>query len=211
MQIKHVLILEDHKLASQILSEVVLGVFPDAILKTASNIEYALLILEQQSFDLALIDLGLPDGSGMEVIKNINQNQTHTKIVVTTIFSDEKNLFNALKLGAYGYLLKGHSKDELTNYLIKMLNGHPPLSPQIAQNLLNYFHEPNKQKQPLISQKEQEILKLITQGLIVKQIAYRLKIAESTVSTHIKHIYKKLGVHNRSQVIAKAIDMRLDC
>jgi DNA-binding NarL/FixJ family response regulator len=141
--IKQILILEDHKLALQILCDVTSEIFANAKIKTAVNISQAQQLLTQQKFDLALIDIALPDGNGIDIVKLINHQHPTTKIVITTILADDETIFNSLKAGAFGYLLKGYSKDELKEYLLKMLKGQPPISPTIAVKILSHFHQNN--------------------------------------------------------------------
>jgi DNA-binding NarL/FixJ family response regulator len=136
--------------------------------------------------------------------------------VVTTIFDDDKHLFEALQAGASGYLLKGHSPQELAIYLHEAVAGKPPLSPGVAQSVLTYFREKNAQpelNQELedadLSEREAEILTFIAKGYQVKEVSCLLDISANTVAFHIKRIYKKLNINNRAQATAAAVNLNL--
>ena len=137
--IKDVLIVEDHPQAASVLTSAVRREFCEVQVLTAANVREGKVQLFHNSFDMALIDLGLPDGSGLELIRQIVASSPSTLVIVTTIFEDEFNLFEALRAGANGYLLKGHSELELASFLRDAVAGQLPLSPSIAQSVLSYF------------------------------------------------------------------------
>ena len=212
-----VLIVEDHPDAAALLEQVVASTFRPKTITMASSIAAGKLSLINNKFDLALIDLGLPDGSGLEFIRLIVDQDTDTLVIVTTIFDDEFNLFEALRAGANGYLLKGHSGEELVGFLKDAIAGHLPLSPSIAQSVLAYFRQSNciAESQPIeytdqsLTDREIEILVLIAKGYKVKEVSDLLQIASNTVSVHIKSIYRKLNLHNRAEATAVAVSMNL--
>ncbi len=214
--IKRVLIVEDHWDAAQVLLEVVQQQYPQATINHAASLNQAEVLLAERTFNMALIDIGLPDGSGLDLIRQMVNQQRCPIIIVTTIFDEEYYLFEALKAGASGYLLKGHSKKELANFLDDALQGRPPLSASIAQSVLAYFRtadlpgttKDSIEKNPL-TRRELQILTFIAKGQNVKQTAEILHISSHTVSDHVKNIYRKLNLHNRAEATAAAVSLHL--
>ena len=207
----NVLIVEDHEDVAAVLQDVVKTAFDSSTIKRVGTLAEGLEAIKENQFDLALIDLGLPDGSGMYLIKALSTTQK-TFTVVTTIFDDNEHLFDCLSAGAQGYLLKGHQQDEIVDLLQGILNGRPPLSPSIAQAILGHFRSDTKSKSKessILTVRESEILQLIANGCHVKEVADMLLIANSTVSAHIKKIYQKLDIHNRAEATAAAVNLNL--
>lgn len=161
--------------------------------------------------DLALIDLGLPDGSGTTLIRALAQRQPACTIVVTTLFGDDGHVFPALRAGAHGYLLKDQPEEKLAAALDGILRGEPPLSPAIAQRLLRVFNappEPHPDAEQLTA-REREVLVLVSKGCRLPELAERLQISRHTVSDHLKHIYRKLKVNSRAEATLEAARMGL--
>ncbi len=129
-------------------------------------------------------------------------------IVVYTIYDDDRHVFNALRAGANGYLVKEHSQQELTEMLRGVLNGQPPLSPAIAQHILDSFHTPQQGNVGLTS-RESEVLTLLAKGYNRKEIAEVLKLTSNTISWYIKQIYQKLDIHSRAEATLEALRMGL--
>lgn len=216
-EIKSVLIVEDHKDAAQTLDSVAMTAFDSPSIDTAHTFAEGLKLLRANTYSIALLDLGLPDGNGLDLIQYAAENRRSTLIVVTTIFDDEAHLFDALRLGANGYLLKGHSPKELGDYLTEAVSGRPALSPRIAQSMLGHFREigsnvSNHEDEKLLEQltsREKEILSLIAKGCAVKEVGDLLDISSNTVSHHIKNLYSKLNVHNRAEATAAAVQLNI--
>ena len=131
-RIQKVLIFEDHPLAAQVLEKIATRVFAQASVDTSATFSAAATLLRRRRYDFALLDIGLPDACGIELVREFSRRQLEAITVVSTIFDDDRNLFEALPAGASGYQLKGHSEDELVNYLSDAVFGRPPLSPSIA-------------------------------------------------------------------------------
>lgn len=217
MQVESVLIVEDHRDAAQVLSGIVTEIFegPPAV-TVASTFAQATKVLDAHDpYSLALLDLGLPDGSGVDLVERIANDNAGTLVIVTTIFDDEEHLFDALRAGAAGYLLKGHSPAELARYLADAVGGRPALSPKIAQSMLGFFRDRETKKpanQSLVENltaREREVLSLIARGCGVREVSELLKISPNTVSHHIKSLYSKLNVHNRAEATAAAMQLRI--
>lgn len=215
--IDSVLIVEDHRDAAEVLREVVEDRFKTQEITVARNFADGLRVLKRSRFSMALFDLGLPDGDGLELIKYCNQNTPECLAIVTTIFDDEEHLFEALRCGASGYLLKGHSASELGFYLEGAVSGRPALSPRIAQSMLKFFQQETlaiktskeDEIQEALTSRETEVLSLIAKGCGVKEVSGLLDISANTVSHHIKSIYSKLNIHNRAEATAAAVQLKI--
>ncbi len=158
--------------------------------------------------DVAIIDLGLHDGDGIELIESLQQRGYPTAVLVATIFGDEAHVIRAIEAGARGYLLKDTSIEEFSRAVELVHGGGAPLSPQIARHLLKRFEPAEKStitaRSQLLTMREVDILKHISQGFTVAESARMLNISTHTVATHIKNIYSKLAVHNRVEAIIQA-------
>jgi DNA-binding NarL/FixJ family response regulator len=163
---------------------------------------------------LGLIDLGLPDGSGVELIRLLAADYPGTIAVVTTIFDDDGHLFEALGAGARGYLLKDVDLDRLAHYLRRIEAGEPPLSPSIARRMLGHFRAAGSApsgKVPVdsmpeasLTRRETDVLQLIGRGLRVGEAADVLGLTEHTVAGYVKTIYRKLHVSSRAEAALEA-------
>lgn len=196
--INNVLILEDHLDAQQWLRSAAQLAFPDTQIEVVDRVETALSSIGEQPLDLALIDLNLPDGSGVEVIKTLLDLQPQAQAVVTTIYDDDQYIFPALRAGADGYLLKDQSKESLADSLQGIVKGQPPLSPAVAAKIMRYFSSSGDQM-ALLTKREKEVLKLIAQSLTLKEVAEKLFVSENTTATHVKKIYSKLNISSRAE------------
>lgn len=164
--------------------------------------------------DVFLVDLGLPDGRGEDMLRTLAVEKPDAELLVFTVFGDESRLINALQSGATGYVLKGCSSAELIEAIEQIREGGAPISPLLARMLLKQFRPADRSgfgdgssldcTLPTLSDREQEVLRLVAQGYVNKEIASRLGIGPATVSTHIKNLYKKLAVHTRVQVVRVA-------
>jgi len=158
--------------------------------------------------DVALIDLGLPDGDGTELIADLARRSRHTSILVVTIFGDEAHVVRALQAGAHGYLLKDTPTAEFGRAIRAVSEGAAPLSPQVARYLLRSFAAPRIDAQRWLVEpltpREKDVLMAVSQGLSVPETARRLDVAPSTVAAHIKSIYGKLAVHSRVEAVNQA-------
>ncbi|MDA3880313.1 MAG: response regulator transcription factor [Prolixibacteraceae bacterium] len=155
--------------------------------------------------NLLLLDIGLPGISGVDAIPEIFTCNPELKIIMLTVFEDDKNLFQALKNGANGYLLKSDCFVHLEQAINQVMNGGMLFSPLMAQKVLKHFRRKIFSKFRLTSQ-EKKIVLLMKEGLLKKEIADQLQIKYYTVDSHIKNIYKKLQVNSNVQAVIKAGD-----
>ena len=207
MAMNNILIIEDLAPVMQWLEQSVNLAYVDSNITKALDLKSAMNEVKSQSFDLALVDIGLPDGSGLEVVDYLTQNKMPTMIVMTTIFDDDQHVFSALRKGARGYILKDQDKERLAQMLIDIENGQLPISPAIANKLLNFFN-PQQPKNNLTN-REKEVLTLIAKGIKVPQVADLLEIKKSTCYGYVKDIYLKLDINSRAEATMEASKMGL--
>lgn len=158
--------------------------------------------------DVLLVDLGLPDMPGIQVIHACARLRPDCAIMVVSIFGDEKNMLAAFEAGACGYLLKDGTEADLAGHVRSLQDGGSPLSPLIARKLLQRLHPARIQQQPeqadRLSARESQILDLVARGFTYGEIADQISVSLNTVHTHIRNIYGKLGVHNKTEAIFEA-------
>lgn len=201
---KNALLLEDHERTRDVLCSVLREAFVDINVDAVSTVAQARERAEGRQYDLALLDINLPDGSGVEVAAELSRQESAHYIVMATVMDDDESLFGALRAGAQGYLLKGHLRAELVVQLRGIVEGRPPLSPSIARRILSHFHPDPRSKQQL-TPREVDVLTLIAQGATRKGIARQLDLSPNTVSGYIKTIYQKLNIRSCSEATLEAV------
>ncbi len=155
---------------------------------------------------LILLDVGLPGMSGLDGIRLIKERAPKTLMVILTVFEDDDKVFKSICAGASGYLLKTRSVTEITQAVHDALAGGSPMTPRIARRVLEMFSKlAPKHSDYGLSDREKEILQLMTTGLIKKEIADRLTLSVHTVDTYLRRIYEKLEVNTRTGAVAKAL------
>ena len=170
-----------------------------------SSAEKALVALEQTPPDIVIVDISLPGIRGTELIIRLKDKIRQTQFMVCTIHDDNDTVFEALKSGASGYILKDPvTAIEIVKAIHDLYNGGSPMSPFIARKVIGTFQKPAiKDVDSLLSQREKEVLELVAQGLLYKEIAIRLSISVETVKKHLKNIYQKLHVQNKVEALNK--------
>ena len=154
--------------------------------------------------DVIMVDINLPGMSGIECIARIKLQHPEVISIILTAFEEDALIFEALKAGASGYLLKRSSPEELTSALKEAVSGGAPMSPQIARQVVNFFyHAPAPKSSASLSPREQEVIELLADGLLYKEIAERLNLTFETVRTYVKLIYEKLQAHSRMDAVTK--------
>lgn len=156
--------------------------------------------------DVILMDIDMPGINGIEGLKLIRQRNQKVKVLMLTVFDDNKNVFEALKSGANGYILKKTPPDKLLEYIKEASTGGAPMTASIATQVLQMFAQLNGQHndQYNLSDREKQVLQLLVNGYSYKMIAAEMFIAIDTVRSHIKKIYEKLQVNSKSEAVAKA-------
>lgn len=211
-KIQKVLLLEDHPDAQQWLSDAVKIAFgDDTQIEVTSLVKESLALEGSNSYDLIVADLHLPDGTGTRLVKQAKMKPNPCYCVVATIFSDNQHLFPALKAGVDGYLLKDEGKEDIAKMLQGILEGKPPISAMVAQQMLQHFHEgiavEGADDCLLLTNREREILLYISKGMSTKECADLMSISYHTASEHIQNVYRKLGVHSRAEATLEAVRM----
>lgn len=207
MAITKVLIVEDLAEAQCWLKQSAQLAFTDCTVNIAETIAKAYHCIEQDTYDLVLLDIGLPDGSGLQLIQPILQKHAGGLVVMATLFDDDTHVFSALRLGAKGYILKDQSKKNLAQMLVGIDQGHFPISPTIANKLL-YFFQPAPARKKL-TPREQDVLTLVAKGYSVPEVADFLTIKKSTCYGYVKDIYRKLKINSRAEAAMEATKMGL--
>lgn len=163
-----------------------------------------------------LVDLGLPDGRGEDLLRSLAKTNPGSELLVFTVFGDETRLIDAIEAGATGYVLKGCTSEELVHAIEQILEGGAPISSLLARMLLKKLRSVQDSLPPvkadalahdhdvLLSDRETDVLKLVAQGYVNKEIARKLDISGHTVGSHIKNLYRKLAVNTRVQVVRAA-------
>ena len=154
--------------------------------------------------DIVLMDINLPGMSGIECIKLIKERCPGTQFLMFTVYENDDKVLEALQAGATGYLLKRTKPEQILESIKELNQGGSPMSSNIARKLLNIFlHEKKATKKEALSDRENEVLQLLADGLLYKEIANRLYIGHGTVRQHLHNIYEKLHVNNRTEAVNK--------
>jgi DNA-binding NarL/FixJ family response regulator len=211
---KHALVVEDLAEVRDWLADVAREAFPQLEVTAVGRADEGLLRAAAQPFDLALVDLGLPDGSGIEVVRALHARQPQCLAVVVTIYDDDGHLFPALQAGAFGYLLKEQPREALVTQLLRFANGEPPLSPPIARRVLSFFGQaqapmppsplPSATEHVRLTERETVVLQRVAKGYTLPEIAQQLGLSRHTIADHIKQIYRKLDVSSRAEATLEA-------
>ena len=161
--------------------------------------------------DVVLMDIDMPGVNGLEGLKIIRQNNEQVKVLMLTVFDDHQNIFEALKNGANGYILKKTPPARLLEYIEEASTGGAPMTASVASEVLKMFAQLNipSDKDYNLSEREKEVLQWLVKGYSYKMIASEMFIAMDTVRSHIKKIYEKLHVNSKSEAVAKAFRDKL--
>jgi DNA-binding NarL/FixJ family response regulator len=170
-----------------------------------ANAEDALKDLPQARPDVVLMDINLPGMNGVECVRQLKQLLPQAQVMMLTVYEDTDNIYNALTAGANGYMLKRTSSKELLEAIQEVHRGGSPMTMHIARKVVQSFQKTAATAQPAenLSEREQQVLDLLSQGLMYKEIADKLQISYETVHTYIRRIYEKLQVRTRTEAVAK--------
>jgi DNA-binding NarL/FixJ family response regulator len=186
----------------------------------AASRREAQTIIDRENFDVLLIDLGLPDGNGIDLIRQVSQKKPDADIMVVTVFGDEQHVVSSIEAGATGYVLKDSTPADVISCIRLLRAGGSPVSPVVARSVLRAIRNrmgataspaarsATPEDNPL-STRETEILQLLAKGMSFNEIGEILGISPHTVTAHIKKIYRKLAVHSRSEAVYEATQMGL--
>ena len=180
------------------------GIFADA-----NHIERK---IEKSRPDVIIMDIDLPGMNGIDAVKIIHGKFPSIRVLMQTVFDDNDKIFAAIRAGASGYILKKATPAKIIEAIRETYNGGAPMTPSIAEKVLNMFRIQTQQTQAEkidLSDREKEILTLLVKGKSYKMIAADCFISFDTVNSHIKNIYEKLHVHSKSEAVVKAINQKL--
>ena len=221
-----VLIVEDEPEFLQRFSEAVLADAGLRLIGAVSTGRAGLLMLDAQPPDVMLVDLGLPDIGGIELIRHAARHHPGCDVLVVTMFADDVHVMGSIEAGATGYLLKDAQATRIASAIHELRAGGAPISPSIARRVLSRFRiapsaavpapamtpapvaAPPAEASPL-STRETEILRLVAKGFSFEAVGGLLEISSHTVVTHVKNIYRKLAVHSRGEAVYEAGQMGL--
>jgi len=201
-----IIIIEDQKEIRDMLAALINGSEGFSCIKTFENAEDAIKNIAGLKPDVVLVDIHLPQQSGVDCVIHLKPLCPHTQFVMCTSLEDTETIFSALKAGASGYLTKSTSSAKLLEAITEVHKGGSPMSSQIARKVVNSF-QPQTAKINIhleaLSKREQEIVTLLSKGLRYKEIAGMLFVSTETVRTHIRNIYEKLQVNSRTEALNK--------
>ena len=210
-----VLLVEDEDNTRRMLEKTINAHGQCHIMAASGTLKEASKILENTQPDVLLVDLGLPDGDGTELIHDIYRRGYSTEVMVITVFGDERHVIRAIEAGATGYILKDAMTEDICTSIMQLVDGGSPISAPIARHLLGRFREPHPKNEnpgtetPPLTSREQEVLSQLARGFSFPEIADILSISPHTVASHVKHIYRKLAVRSRSEAVYEALQRGL--
>lgn len=207
-----VFLVDDHQLVRDGIKALLAGI-PDIRISGEANSGAELLkAIEESSPSIILMDISLPDMSGIELTRLLSKSHPGIRILILSMYTNEDFVFNAMKAGARGYLPKNTSRSELLDAIYTIKDGHEFFSESISKVILKSFLRQATQPEGsaegdhrLLTNREQEILKLFAEGFNNKEISHRLKISIRTVESHKSHIIKKLGLKSTVEMVKFAI------
>ncbi|SFN55771.1 response regulator transcription factor [Variovorax sp. OV329] len=213
---KQALVVEDLAEVRDWLVGIAQSVFPGVEVTAVGRADAAMNCVASHPFDVALVDLGRPDGNGIDVVRLLHQKRSQCLAVVVPIYDDDEHLFPALQAGAFGYLLKDQRREALITQLLRIASGEPPLSPPIARRVLSFFGrssagltpprlQPASQVETVrLTEQETVVLQRVAKGYTLPEIAQQLGLSRYTIAEHVKHIYRKLDVSSRAEAALEA-------
>lgn len=209
-----ILIADDHFLFRDGLRSL-LGSQGHEVVAEAKNGREAIALAHETKPDVVLMDVSMPELDGISATRQLTSEMPDVKVLILTASEDDANLFDAIKAGAQGYLLKNLEAEEFFALLEKARNGEPALTPSLAKRLLQEFAKPVAKEQPAteeedLTPREREVLELMVQGVTSnRKLAKRLNLSENTVKFHVRNILDKLRVHDRAQVVGYALKKKI--
>jgi len=216
-----VLLLEDEEPTREHLSSLVAGHPRLSLFGEVATCREASALLSEDHPNVLLADIGLPDGSGIDVIREFRERYPDMEAMVLTVFGDEASVVAALEAGATGYLLKEQAMDQLGESIISLMNGESTISPKVARFMLKRFtpvaaapagrnEKARKEEHDAhLTERETEVLALIAKGYSYNEIGDSLNLSTNTIRAHIRNMYRKLAVKSRSEAVFEAAHLGL--
>ncbi len=205
-------IVEDNKVIRESLAEFVQTDPECKSVYACATAEEALKEIPKHQPDIVLMDIQLPDISGIECTARLKQLMPSVQIIIVTVYEDTERIFKALRAGACGYLLKRCTPEELLSAIREVRQGGAPMSREIARKVIASFQEPVAAAAEVegLSPREHEILELLAGGFSNKQIASRVGLTDGTVRWHLRHVYHKLHVRSRTEAAVKFLSTKTE-
>ena len=207
-----ILIADDHSLFRDGLRSL-LGSQGHEIVAEARNGREAIALAHEKSPDMVLMDISMPEMDGLTATRQLTSELPDVKVVILTASEDDATLFDAIKAGAHGYLLKNLEADDFFALLDRASRGEPALTPTLARRLLQEFAKPvekEKSEEEELTPREREVLELMVEGVTSnRKLAKRLNLSENTVKFHVRNILDKLRLHDRAQVVGYALRKKI--
>ena len=198
----HVLLIEDHDAYRQNMAAL-LGSSGRFTCRAYADAESALQAFAEQHVDVVLMDINLPGMNGIRCARAIKERWPQVQVMMCTVYEDDEKIFDALKAGATGYVIKRAPIDELFSAIVQVHAGGSPMSATIARKVVGSFRLPNEVDGERLSERERQVLDHLGSGLRMKEIADRMDLSTNTVRTHVRHIYEKLQVQSRTEALNK--------
>jgi DNA-binding NarL/FixJ family response regulator len=198
-----VLIVEDDLRLRASLAQAIRSAVDLKLVGEADDLPEGLRLLDAVQPNVLLVDIGLPSGSGLELIRHAAKRCPHCNVMVITVFAGEQLVLDCIEAGATGYLLKGSSPQDIAAQIRSLVAGGSPISPTIARRLLRRFtsQRSSDEAAPTLSAQEQTVLSMSAKGYSYDEIARLLKLSRHTVETYVKRIYRKLHVHSKTAAV----------
>ena len=205
--VQHILLVEDFQEIRQWMESLLREAFGQVSITQVSTVVQACAHLETDNlFDLIVLDLNLPDGTGVEILQRIKMQGLTALCVVATAYDDDEHLLTALNAGADGYLIKDQSNEQLIHDLQGILAGSPPLSPPIARRIMKLAKKPAAKSVLIpLTIREEEVLTYIAKGMNRNEISKLLDLSAHTITSHVRSIYAKINISSRAEAAVEAI------
>jgi two-component system nitrate/nitrite response regulator NarL len=200
-----VYIAEDHPVFKEAVARAIKARPDFELAGTAADGRTALQDIRERRPAVALLDLRLPELGGLEIVRAIQRDSLPTRVVVLSADSSREYVYDAIKLGAAGFLTKAATLSEICDTIAAVARGETVLAPEVQSGLVSALRERDQPERPLLSERESQVLRLIAEGLTGPEIGSRLHISSSTVKSHVKSVLEKLGVSDRAAAVAEAM------
>lgn len=204
-----VLIVDDHQLFRRGVSSLLAGREDIEVVGEANNGAEAVERARELMPDVVLMDIKMPELDGIAATKQLKAEMPYVRIMMLTVSETDEDLFEAIKAGASGYLLKNVDPDHLVASVLQVQRGEVPIAPTMAAKILRELTTPSEAPIQSLTSRERQVLELLASGMANKEIAFTLKISENTVKNHLRNILEKLHLQNRVQAALYAVRMGL--
>ncbi len=224
------LVIEDEPHWQRTIEQIIASHETLSLIGICPNLADALPRIRSTDYDMLIVDLGLPDGSGIDAIRTSRRLRPDADILVATVFDDERSVVTAICAGATGYLVKDSTPQEWRSAIEQLRAGHSPLSPKVARHILRRLQEPSRAKRMglldqrtatagakavspdenvSLSSRETEVLQLVAKGFSLVEVGQLLHVSHTTARSHAKNIYMKLEVNSRGEAVFEATRLGL--